>query len=59
MIRLEQDLSVTDCGLTYLMMKELYSPESSITLPSLSTDLEILKVVRIEAAAIQIVNMAI
>ena len=59
MIRLEQDLSVTDCGLTYLMMEELYSPEGSITLPSLSTDLEILKVVRIEAAAIQIVDMAI
>ena len=45
--------------LTHLTMEELvYLREGSITLPSLSTHLEILKVVRIEAAAIQIVEMA-
>ena len=52
-----------DCNspwLTHLVREELvYSREGSITLPSLSTHLEILKVVRIEAAAIQMVDMAI
>ena len=41
-----------------MMVELVYSREGSITLPSLSRHLEILKVVRIEAAAIQIVEMA-
>ena len=48
----------TDCGLTRLMKAKLYSQEGSITLPSLSTDFERLNVARIEAAAIQRVDLA-
>ena len=55
MIRFECKLII---GLAHLSIAEIYSPEGSITLPSLSTDLEILKVARIEAAAIQMIDLA-
>ena len=53
------DCILTDCGLTHRIMPIEYSLEGSITLPSLSTALERLKVARMVAAVNQKVEKAI